>query len=194
MTQRPDHHARGRDDVRPLDELAEAGDVPAGDAGTSTESQDIDSLRATLEECETKYVRLAADFENFRRRKTQETIDLQRYASEDAARALLPVLDNLRRAVEHAPEGGAEDFFVNGLQLVVREFETALEHLGVRPVASVGMPFDPAVHEAIAGEEADGVEQDTVIAELVPGYTLHDRLLRPAVVRVAHPRQPSTVD
>ena len=103
---------------------------------------------------------------------------------------MLPVLDNLRRAVEHAGEAGAEDFFVSGLELVVREFETALERLGVVPVPAVGERFDPTMHDAIAAEESDDVEEDTVVAELVPGYRLHDRLLRPAMVRVvraAHP-------
>ena len=104
------------------------------------------------------------------------------------------MLDNLKRAVEHAPEGGAEDFFVNGLHLVVREFETALERLGVQPIPSIGQQFDPSVHEAIGGEDSDEVERDTVVAELVPGYKLHDRLLRPAVVKIARPRHRSAVD
>jgi molecular chaperone GrpE len=140
------------------------------------------------DERDARYLRLAADFENFKRRKTQEIADVRRYESEDAALALLPVLDNLRRAVEHAGEAGAEEFFVSGLELVVREFETALERIGVVPVPAVGERFDPAVHDAIAAEESDDVGEDTVIAELVPGYRLHDRLLRPAIVRVVRPR------
>jgi molecular chaperone GrpE len=140
------------------------------------------------DERDARYLRLAADFENFKRRKTQEIADARRYESEDAALALLPVLDNLRRAVDHASEAGAEEFFVSGLELVVREFETALERIGVVPVPAVGERFDPALHDAIAAEESDDVTEDTVIAELVPGYRLHDRLLRPAIVRVVRPR------
>ena len=177
-----------------VDRRASAASAQPG-AGADAESMevdlDVDRLRDTIGEAEQRYVRLAADFENFKRRKAQELVDSRRYASEDAARTLLPVLDNLRRAVEHAPEAGTEDFFVNGLHLVVREFEAALERLGVEPVPSVGEPFDPAIHEAISGEESDDVETDMVIAELAPGYRLHDRLLRPAVVRVAHPRRPA---
>ncbi|MBV8195110.1 MAG: nucleotide exchange factor GrpE [Candidatus Dormibacteraeota bacterium] len=177
-----------------VDRRASAAPAQPG-AGADAESMevdlDVDRLRDTIGEAEQRYVRLAADFENFKRRKAQELVDSRRYASEDAARTLLPVLDNLRRAVEHAPEAGTEDFFVNGLHLVVREFEAALERLGVEPVPSVGEPFDPAIHEAISGEESDDVETDMVIAELAPGYRLHDRLLRPAVVRVAHPRRPA---
>jgi molecular chaperone GrpE len=147
------------------------------------------SEAAEVDDRDARYLRLAADFENFKRRKNQEVTDLHRYESEDAARALLPVLDNLRRAVEHASEAGAEEFFVSGLQLVVREFETALERLGVVRVPAIGERFDPAIHDAIAGEESDEVSEDTVVDELVPGYRLHDRLLRPAIVRVVHPRK-----
>jgi molecular chaperone GrpE len=134
-----------------------------------------------------RYLRLAADFENFKRRKNQELADRSRFASEDAARALLPVLDNLQRAVAHAGESSPDDL-VNGLGLVVREFENALANLGVTPIDAVGQPFDPAVHEALGGEESDSVDVDTVDAELQRGYRLHDRVLRPALVRVAHPR------
>jgi molecular chaperone GrpE len=152
------------------------------------DSAPAESAATEPDERDARYLRLAADFENFKRRKAQEITDVRRYESEDAALALLPVLDNLRRAVEHASEAGAEEFFVSGLQLVVREFETALERLGVMPVPAVGERFDPAMHDAIAAEESDDVEEDTVIAELVPGYRLHDRLLRPAIVRVVRPR------
>ncbi len=134
-----------------------------------------------------RYLRLAADFENFKRRKNQELADRSRYASEEAARALLPVLDNLQRAVAHAGESSHEDL-VNGLGLVVREFENALDRLGVTPIEAVGQPFDPALHEALGGEDSDAVTVDTVDAELQRGYRLHDRVLRPALVRIAHPK------
>jgi molecular chaperone GrpE len=138
-------------------------------------------------EADERYLRLAADFENFRRRKSQELRDSSRYASEDAAKALLPVLDNLRRAVAHAAEAGTEEFFVSGLELVVREFEAALEKLGVVPIAAEGQPFDPSVHEAIGSADGGDVTVDTVVDEVQRGYRLHDRVLRPSLVRVAHP-------
>jgi molecular chaperone GrpE len=157
-------------------------------AGSDAEPVTNETAADAPDERDARYLRLAADFENFKRRKAQEIRDVRRYESEDAARAMLPVLDNLRRAVEHAGEAGAEDFFVSGLQLVVREFETALERIGVEPVPAVGERFDPSMHDAIAAEESDDVDEDTVVAELVPGYRLHDRLLRPAIVRVVRPR------
>ncbi len=165
-----------------------AADAPAEQANSAR-----DAAAATGGEVETpgepdeRYLRLAADFENFRRRKNQELADRSRYASEDAARALLPVLDNLRRAVAHAAEAGAEEFFVSGLELVVREFEAALEKLGVVPIEAEGQPFDPSLHEAIGSAEGGDVDVDTVVDEVQRGYRLHDRVLRPSLVRVAHP-------
>jgi len=134
-----------------------------------------------------KYLRVTADFENFRRRRAQEFADLSRYSSEAAARALLPVLDNLERALEHAPESEDAKPFVDGVRIATRNFMSTLEELGVKPIEAVGRPFDPAVHEAIGGEDSDDVEVDTVTTEVQRGWKLHDRLLRPAIVRIATP-------
>jgi molecular chaperone GrpE len=174
--------------------------APAGAEVASAQPDDLAALRRELAERSEQFLRLAADFENFRRRKNQEISDRARYASEEAARALLPVLDNLRRAVEHAaPAEGAEDGpaapppgdpqLHDGLRMVVAQFEQALHQIGVEPVATVGARFDPSIHEAIGGEDSDLVSEDTVVAEVQTGYRLYDRLLRPALVRVAHPRR-----
>ena len=162
---------------------------PTSMVGEAPLAPDVEALRAELAERNDQLLRLAADFENFRRRKAQELADRSRYASEEAARALLPVLDNLRRAIGHSGADGSGQQLQDGLRMVVAQFEQALATVGVEPVETVGAPFDPALHEAIGGEESDAVSEDTVIAELQPGYRLHDRLLRPALVRVAHPRR-----
>lgn len=171
MTETPDESA-------PTTEPA--GDTPA----TEQAAAEVEDLRRALEERDGQYLRLAADFENFRRRTAQEAVDRSRYASETAAVALLPVLDNLQRAIQHAPEG---DPMVDGVRMVARQFEDALRTLGVTAIEAEGAPFDPALHEAIGGEESPEVSEDTVVAVLQPGYRLHDRVLRPALVRVAHP-------
>ncbi|HKR99620.1 MAG TPA: nucleotide exchange factor GrpE [Candidatus Dormibacteraeota bacterium] len=170
---------------------AEAAESPSERAEEDVPGElDPALLRREAEEYRDRYLRLAAEFENYKRRREQERVDSLRYAGEDAARTLLPVLDNLRRAVEHAGDGGGD--VLSGLQLVIRDFENALERIGVTPVPTVGTAFDPALHEAIGGEERDDVEHDVVIDEIQPGYRLHDRLIRPALVRVAHPRHPYT--
>jgi molecular chaperone GrpE len=150
--------------------------------------EEIGELRRELAERNDQFLRLAADFDNFRRRKAQETADRGRYASKEAALALLPVLDNLRRAVDHAPQQEDDPQLQSGLRMVLLQFETALAAIGVERVVAVGAAFDPAVHQAIGGEESDLVTEDTVVTEVQAGYRLHDRLLRPALVRVAHPR------
>lgn len=160
-----------------------------GNGGTTGE-QDAGSAIATaqeIEERDAKYTRLAADFENLRKRTARELADRSRYRSEDAARALLPVLDNLRRAIEHAPEDTPASL-LEGLEFTLRQFEEALASVGVTVIEAKGKPFDPSEHEAVLGEESPDVEVDTVVDELQRGYRLHDRVLRPTMVRVAHPK------
>jgi molecular chaperone GrpE len=162
--------------------------VPAESDGATGE-QDAGPATATtqaLEERDARYTRLAADFENFRKRNARELADRSRYRSEDAARALLPVLDNLRRAIEHAPEDTPASL-LEGLEFTLRQFEEALASVGVTVIDARGKRFDPSEHEAVLGEESPDVEVDTVLDELQRGYKLHDRVLRPAMVRVAHP-------
>lgn len=171
----PDQHTRHKPEPSRSEDTPVAGAVEPG-------------------ETDERFLRLAADFENFKRRKAQELTDRARFASEDAARALLPVLDNLQRAVEHAPRTEADQNFVNGVEMVLREFEAALASLGVTRIAGEGEPFDTAFHEAIGGEESDEVDRETVSAVLQPGYRLHERVIRPALVRVAHPRQPAAAE
>ncbi len=180
---------------RPSDEGPESAAEASREEAALAVEDELGRLRRDLAERNDQLLRLAADFENFRRRKNQELADRSRYAAEEATRALLPVLDNLRRAVDHLPgEAGAQladngqGQLHEGLRMVVSLFEQALGQIGVEPVETVGAAFDPSIHEAIGAEESDAVERDTVIAEMQPGYRLHDRLIRPALVRIAHPR------
>jgi molecular chaperone GrpE len=134
-----------------------------------------------------RYQRLAADFENYKRRTRQELADRTQYANEELLRKLLPILDNLRRALDHVPEG-TDSNWLDGLKLVVRQFEDTLQAQGLTPIPAVGEKFDPSRHEAIAREETDEHEEGTVVEEMQPGYRLHERVLRPTLVKVAHPR------
>ncbi len=178
----------GADDPAPITEQPRP---ESADGATADLQADPELVRAMLAERQSQYVRLAADFDNFRRRKAQELSDRVRYGSEDAARALLPALDNLRRAVDHAP-AGVDKAFLEGVRMTVRQFEEALTALGVTPIEAVGTRFDPSVHEAVAGVESEQVEHDTVVDELQRGYRLHDRVIRPSMVRVAHPAAPQS--
>src|SRR5205823_6223471 len=120
-----------------------------------------------------RYQRLAADFENYKRRTRQELADRTQYANEELLRKLLPVLDNFKRALDHAPEGVDQKWF-EGIELIARQFEDVLAAQGLAPIPAMGEKFDPSRHEAIAREETDAHEEGTVVEEMQPGYRLHD--------------------
>jgi len=129
-----------------------------------------------------RYMRTLADFENFRKRSEREKADFQRYALGSVIRDLLPVLDNFDRALEHAEEG---DEFHKGVALIYKQLFDVLQRHGLKPITESGVRFDPNFHEAVIREEDPSVLSHTVTAVLQKGYFLHDRLLRPAMVKVA---------
>lgn len=131
------------------------------------------------------FVRERADLENFKRRMQREQAESFRFANEPLVRDLLPVLDNLERAVSHAQGGGNGQPLVEGVTLVVRSFLDTLEKYGVTRVSGKGELFDPTKHEAMAQVENAEVAPNTVVDEYCPAYLLHGRLLRPALVTVA---------
>ena len=159
---------------------------PTGDG--EPEAQDPDAVAAEardpveeLERTRESYLRLAADFENFKRRRAQEAQEQARYGAAGLLRAILPVLDNLERALSHIPEDAA-DGLAEGLRLTVRQLEEALRSEGVERIPAVGEPFDPRLHEAVA--TMPGQPAGQVVAEYLPGYRLHDRVVRAAQVAV----------
>jgi len=142
-------------------------------------------MRNQLEEAKGRHLRLAADFENYKKRARQEQLDTVQYANTTLVERLLPVLDDFHRALEHAPEG-VDEGWLRGVQLTLQKLDEVLAAQGVSPIEAVGARFDPKLHEAVASEESDQPE-DTVIAELRRGYRMNDRVLRPALVKLARP-------
>jgi molecular chaperone GrpE len=131
------------------------------------------------------FLRERAENENFKRRMQREKSEAIRFANEPLVRDLLPVLDNLERAVAHARSGSGGQSLVDGVTLVARSFLETLEKHGVSRVGAKGQPFDPTKHEAMAQVENSEVAPNTVVDEHTPAYVLHDRLLRPALVTVS---------
>jgi len=148
---------------------------------------EVQAARDEAEANFARYQRLAADFENYKRRSRQDLTDRTQFANEELLRKLLPLRDNLQRALEHAPEGIDRNWF-EGIKLVIRQFDDVLQAQGLSTIPAVGEKFDPAQHEAIASEETDEHEEGTIVEEMQPGYRLHNRVLRPTLVKVAHPR------
>jgi molecular chaperone GrpE len=173
-------------------------DNPATDLGADAERQENEAgdekaaLLAKLQEKEAEakanydlFLRERADMENFKRRMQREQAESLRFANEPLIRDLLPVIDNLERAVGHAQSGGNGQSLVEGVALVVRSLLDALEKHGVTRVTAKGEPFDPTRHEAMAQAESTQMAPNTVLDEYRPAYLLHGRLLRPALVTVA---------
>ena len=154
-------------------------------AGANGPGETVEELRRQLEEKQDKLLRALAEAENFKRRTQRERDDSIRYANETLLRDLIPVLDNLDRALEAARTTGGAEGVVGGVELIQREFLKVLERAGVTRYSALGQPFDPTRHEAIARAVSVDTKPGTVIAETMPGYLLHNRVLRAALVSVA---------
>jgi molecular chaperone GrpE len=137
------------------------------------------------EENYSRLLRLAADMENLKKRQERERAELLQFANENLIKELLPVVDNLERALDHGRQLEAPAPLLEGLEMVCQGFLKALGRFGVTPLDSVGQPFDPAFHNAVMQEAAPEVPDGSVIKELQKGYLLNQRLLRPAMVVVA---------
>ena len=172
------------------DELAE--EIDASAAGED-KAGDSDDSAQKLAELNDKYLRLAAEFENFRRRTLKERQDLLNYATENLIKELLSTVDNLERALGHASqqaqEGSEGEKLKEGVELTYRSLLQALEQVGVRAVEAVDQSFDPKVHEALRQVPSEKHEPGTVIEVYQKGYLLKDRLLRPSLVAVSGPAE-----
>ncbi|ORJ58325.1 nucleotide exchange factor GrpE [Geothermobacter hydrogeniphilus] len=132
------------------------------------------------------YLRSQAEMENFRKRMQRDKQDALRFANEGILREILPVIDNLERAVEHARENDTDTAgLLEGVEMTLDQFARALEKFGVKPVDAVGKPFDPACHEAMGQVVTGEIPPNSVVQQLQKGYLLNERLLRPALVMVA---------
>ncbi|MEO6307825.1 MAG: nucleotide exchange factor GrpE [Nitrospiraceae bacterium] len=132
-----------------------------------------------------KYLRLAAEFDNYKRLIQRDQRDQIRFGNEHLLKELLPVVDNLERAIKSSREGGGSDVLIQGVDLTLKQLTGALTRFHVVPVETVGQPFDPATHQAVTSIESDKVPKEHVVDELQRGYLLHDRILRAAMVSVS---------
>ena len=166
---------------------AHAGDEveePSSEAAAEpTTTPDAPDLGAELEASRNRELRLAADFENFRKRAARERLDATEDATARLFERLVPALDDLQRALEHAP-AGADEGWLRGIRLAFGKLEEVFTAAGVAPIEAIGNRFDPRLHEAIGSEESD-LPEDTIVVELRRGYALGERVLRPSLVKLS---------
>lgn len=144
---------------------------------------EIEKLRAERDTLIDRLARMQADFENARKRASKEQQDFRDFALADAIKSLLPVLDSFERALKTS--GAEKSEFRSGIELIYKQLQDSLAKMGLLAISAEGQPFDPRVHEAIEMVDTKEAEDHTVLGELQRGYKLKDRLLRPAMVRVA---------
>jgi len=184
--------SRDRDEAAVDDQEASTESPVDETADEAGEPSETDQLRAELDDARKEarrnhdlYLREAAETENYKKRVTREKQDAIRYANESLVRDLLPVIDDLERAAQHAPADGNPQPLLDGIELVLKGCLEALQKHGVTRITAKGEPFDPEKHEAFAQVETGEHEPNTVVDEVHRGYYLADRLLRPSLVSVA---------
>ncbi len=161
---------------------------PTSEDALSTEQQAQEELQIYQD----KYMRLAAEFENYKRRAQRDQSDSIRYANESLLKNLLATIDNLERAIQSGKDAGTTGPLLEGVELTHKHILETVGKLGVRQVSSTGGVFDPNIHQAVAQVESDTAEPNTVVEEFQKGYFLHDRILRPAMVTVAKEKSDQT--
>lgn len=146
--------------------------------------RDLEVQVETLKSRNDQLMRVAADFENYKRRQEREKEEMAKYAGQQVVANLLPVIDNFERALQ-AESGQDPASFVEGIRMIQKQLVDVLSKANVSVVEAKGQPFNPEFHEAIASEVNDEVEDETVLEEFQKGYIMHGRLIRPAIVKVS---------
>ena len=191
---------RGEDTVsKPLSDYqdtASADTDAEGSPENPQENAEVPSLTDQLLEKDEelhalndKYLRLAAEFDNYKRRVQRDQQDTIRFANEKLFKDLLPTLDNLERALQSGREQDRIEGLLEGVDLTYKHFLDTLQKMGIKQVSSVGEVFDPAKHQAVGQVESTTIPENVIVDEYQKGYFVHDRILRPAMVTVAKTKE-----
>ncbi|MDD2217773.1 MAG: nucleotide exchange factor GrpE [Eubacteriales bacterium] len=148
-----------------------------------SQKEKVDTVSPQNEELNTKYLRLAADFQNFRKRTEKEKSDIYAYANEKLTGELLDVIDNFERALQISEE--EKNSFVTGIEMIFKQFKTVLEKSGLEEIEAAGTDFDPNYHHAVMTAAEDGFESGKIIEVFKKGYMLNKKVIRPSMVKVA---------
>jgi molecular chaperone GrpE len=193
-------HSHRKKTETPSPDVEQSSDTP--EANKVAEEDASEPIKALEVRCETaekeskqnyeRLLRVSAEFENFKKRSLRESEDFRKFANELLLQELLPVVDNLERAVQStSSENNASGCVIEGVEMTLKSLMKIFDNFSVKFIDAIGKPFDPNFHQAMMQEESDQHPENTVIRELMKGYLLHDRLLRPSMVVVSKaPAQP----
>ena len=168
------------EDAAELEEPEESEEVKDAENTEDAAAEPSENERM-LAEYKEKFLRMAAEYDNFRKRTRKENESRYTMAVADTAAKFLPIHDNLERALSHQTEDAA---FYKGVEMIKTELDEAFEKLGIRPIEALGQPFDPALHDAVMHIEDDSGEENVVVEVFKAGFILDDRVMRPAIVKV----------
>jgi len=172
-------------DMREDQSVSKAEENETVDEGVVEElPKDREKLETELQELNDKYLRLYAEFENYKKRVNKDKEELVNYGNESLLSGLLPVVDSLELALKHASDNVSEGL-VQGVEITMKELIKTLEKAGLNVIEAYGKPFDPAVHHAMTQVERDDVDENTVVEEFRKGYMLKEKVLRPSLVAVS---------
>jgi molecular chaperone GrpE len=173
------------DIIETMDEELLLGESQEKEKGAEELKKMLEEKEKELKDHHDRLLRLAADFDNYKKRAAREKEDWAKFANEDLIRGVLPFIDNLERALNHAQKVTDSGVLIEGVRLTLQQLLQTLNKFGLSSFQSVGKPFDPAVHEAMLVVETDKQEPNQVVEEFQKGYLLNDRLLRAATVSVS---------
>ncbi len=163
----------------------ENGALPSDD---TPDVQRTEELATKVEECKAlndKYLRLAAEFENYKRLTQRDQREQIKFGNEQLLKELLPVVDNMERAIKAARANGGDSALIQGVELTLKQLSGALVKFGIHSIETIGRPFDPNTHQAVSSTPSSTVAVDHIVDEFQKGYKLHDRVLRAAMVSVS---------
>lgn len=168
----------------PKDDAAESVSE-SSDSEENACVKELDELREQVKEHQERYLRVQADFDNFRRRSRMEKEDFAKYASMKLVESLLPVIDNFDRALQSTKDTKDFDALAKGIEMVYRQLDQVLAQEGLAPIQAVGEPFNPEFHQAIMQVESEDHEEGIIVEEVQKGYMLKDKVIRPSMVKVS---------
>ena len=177
--------------------INEANAAEAADAQTSddkseyaqesdTQESGVEELKAEIQNLNDRYLRLNAEFQNYRKRVEKEKTDIFKYGNEKLIIEMLPIMDNFERALSSFEEDHAEDKVLNGVKMIKKSLDDFFDKHEVKKIEAINTPFDPDKHHAVMTEEVEGVEGETVVAVFQEGYLLGDKVIRPSMVKVSN--------